>query len=143
MEDRELSIGELADGAIRWQDGGVKGFWMLLISLPLVAAEPEGTAWYDAEGKLVLVEGPNAEPAEQPFIAESQRRDWERRERMNGRSYRDWAGYEWPAWGTSYPVRRSYYRGHGVGRRYFGGYRGYHSSYCRPAYRGSTLIIRW
>ncbi|MEM1084410.1 MAG: hypothetical protein AAGI48_09815 [Verrucomicrobiota bacterium] len=128
----------------------MKSWCLLLFALPLLAAEPEGTAWYDAEGKLVLVEGPAAEPAEQPFIAESQRRDWERRERMNGRNWRDRQGYDWPAWGTSYPVRRSYYRGYGIrgGYRSYGSryrsYRGYHGGYCGRAYGGgATLIIRW
>lgn len=116
---------------------------MLLLTLPLAAAEIEGTAWYDAEGELVVVEGPNAEKAKRPFVAESQRRDWERRERMSRRGSWSASEYDWPVWGTSYPVRRSDCRGYGLRGAYrrgafrFGGF-------CRPAFRGgSTLVIRW
>ena len=118
-----------------------------ILALPLVAAEPEGTAWYDSEGKLVLVESADAEPAEEPFVAEWRKREIERRERYSG----DWSSEMWPVWGGSYSSRRGYYSGgySGYGGRYSGirvrggHYGGYYRSCPTPYRGGASVIIRW
>lgn len=61
----------------------MKALWMLILSLPLMGAELGETTWYDSQGKVVRLEGPDAESAEKPFVAEWRKREIERRERSN------------------------------------------------------------
>jgi hypothetical protein len=121
--------------------------WMLVFALTLVAAKSEETEWYDFEGQLVAVEGPGAEPAEVPFVAEWRKREIERREAYSG----NWTSEIMPVWSTGYRLRRNYFSS---GYRVYGGYRsgirvhgghygGYYRS-CPSSYRGgASVIIRW
>lgn len=116
----------------------MKATLMLLLSLPMWAAEPEGTEWYDAEGNLVLVEGPGAKPAEVPFVAEWRKREIERRERTASH----WTGDLWPVWNNGYRVRHFTYPAYRIRYRYLGGgfrHRGY-ARFCRPV-RGGGLRV--
>ncbi|MGB6221327.1 hypothetical protein [Haloferula sp.] len=121
----------------------MKALWILILAIPLMAAEPGETEWYDSEGKLVLVEGPDAVPAEVPFVAEWRQREIDRRARYQG----EWSSEIWPVWGgNGYPRRWNYpYRyGRNFGfypkTRFYGGY--FRS--CPTPYRGgASVIIRW
>lgn len=115
-----------------------------MLALPLRAVEVEGTVWYDAEGKVALVEGPAAESAPVPFVPEWRKREIARQERgYTGRSgiyFRDfWRGYGAYGYYRSYRprgwcVRRAvpYRRGRGG---FYGAYRGSRGS-------GVTVVIR-
>ncbi|MEP4078610.1 hypothetical protein [Haloferula sp.] len=127
----------------------MKGCYWLVLALPLVAAEPDDTTWYDSEGQVVLVESANAEPAEVPFVAEWRQREIDRRERYSG----TWSSEIWPVWGGDYfPRRRSLYNGYRARHGHYPGIRvrGSHyggGGYYRPCSSGSrggaTVIIRW
>jgi hypothetical protein len=125
----------------------MKGLCSLILTLPLVAGEPEETAWYDAEGKVVVVEAAGAESAKVPFVAEWRKREIERREASGAQ----WSSEMAPVWGGGYWGRRSYrsrgYLGYGgyysgirVTGRHFGGY--YRS--CPSGHGGgASVVIRW
>ena len=122
----------------------MKALFLVIFALLLVAAHAEETTWYDAEGTVVLVEGPDAEPAEQPFVAEWRKREIERRERYSG----EWSSEMWPVWGGYGSRRRSYsgdYGGFYSGIRVRGGHYGGYYRACPTPYRGggASVIIRW
>lgn len=125
----------------------MKKLWFLVLALPLTAAEPEGTAWYDAEGQVVVVEEAGAESAEVPFVAEWRKREIERRDRHTGQ----WSSEIRPVWGGGFASRRGYYsrgyRGYGgyySGIRVRGHHYGGHYRSCPSVHRGgASVIIRW
>ncbi|MGE9271299.1 MAG: hypothetical protein ACQKBU_10900, partial [Verrucomicrobiales bacterium] len=83
----------------------------LLLPLPSAVAL-EGTVWYDSEGEVVLVEGPAAESAPEPFVPEWRKREIERRERQGRYTssiYEDWhrRGDDVRSWG-GYGCRSAY-----------------------------------
>ncbi|MFC7336444.1 hypothetical protein ACFQY0_04580 [Haloferula chungangensis] len=121
----------------------MKVLWMLVFALPLMAEEVDETTWYDSEGKVVLVEGPDAVPTEQPFVAEWRKREIERRDRMNYRNtdpfydgIGDWGSRSW-GWTTGTYVRGRY----GCFSPRF--YSGFHRPYRASFRAGSRVIIRW
>lgn len=76
---------------------------VLIVCLsPLVIAD-EGTVWYDAEGEVAYVEGPEAAKVEEPFVPEWRKREIARRERQgaydpgsDARRFRGYgAAYRW------------------------------------------------
>ena len=119
----------------------MKSLLVIILAMPLMGE----TTWYDSEGKVVRVEGADAEPAEQPFVAEWRKREIERRERSSDdysvpfRSGSNRWGYDgWHArWmiGTYSPSRYGCYSP----RSYSGFYRPIH----RSSGAGSGVIIRW
>lgn len=116
---------------------------ILVLGMPLMAAESEETEWYDAAGRVVRVEGPDAVPAEVPFVAEWRQREIERRQRYQG----EWSSEIWPVWGGTRDPRRwngRYRYGQNFGffrkTRSYGGF----LRSCRTPYRGgASVIIRW
>lgn len=123
----------------------MKSLWMLILAMPLMGEESGETTWYDSEGKVVRVEGPDAEPAEKPFVAEWRKREIERRERANDdysapfKSGADYSGYG--GWHTRWMIGA-----YSPGRYGCFSPRSY-SGFLRPAHRsiraGSSVIIRW
>jgi len=123
----------------------VKPLWILVFALPLMGEESGETIWYDSEGKVARVEGPDAECAEKPFVAEWRKREIERRERsiddysVPFKSGTDRWGYGgWHArWmiGTYSSGRYGCFSP----RSYSGFYRAAH----RSVQAGSRVIIRW
>lgn len=126
-----------------------RSIWLaaFLIPLPVTAggAELEGTPWYDADGRLVLVEGPAAEPAPRRFIPEWRLREIERARRMHATRSR-WSDDSWVGGWYGWSGRRVW-RGHGchVARPsavfHRGGFRTH--GYLRPggACRGGGLHV--
>ncbi|WP_367870183.1 hypothetical protein [Luteolibacter sp. Populi] len=114
----------------------MKAGLLLLLTTALQATEIEGTVWYDAKGKIAVVDGPAAEKkAPEPFVpkwvAREERRDRALRGEFRHRTSRS-RSYGEGGWAWSYPA--SYYFGTGGG-------------YCRPrtypfAGTGLRAIIR-
>ncbi|BCX48494.1 hypothetical protein HAHE_24020 [Haloferula helveola] len=89
----------------------MKAALFLALVMPLAAAdEIEGTVWYDADGEVVLVEGPAAEAADEPFVPEWKKREIERRERAsNPRRRSSWSRSRWNRGWYGYPGTGYYY----------------------------------
>lgn len=132
-----------------WQDGGMRILWLIVMLTPLLAEEREleGEVWYDADGNVVLVEGPAAEPLEEPFVPEWRKREIARRERAYHVSpgwsrHRGWDdgwsyGYGHAGYGHSFP-----HRGWSVrvaGPRVRGGFYG---AWCGGG-SGARVILRF
>ncbi len=117
---------------------------LLVMMSPLAVAEVDGTPWYDASGELVMVEGPAAEPAPQPFVPEWRKREIERRERRGAGSrgfYYGDPGWYRGAWYGGF-VSRSCHRPRRCYPRAVPYRGGRFRSFC--GYRGSgvSIIIR-
>ena len=108
----------------------------MLLTGALQATEIEGTVWYDAGGKIAVVDGPAAEKkAPEPFVpkwvAREERRDRALRGEFRHRTHRS-RSYDDGGWAWSYPA--GYYFGTGC-------------SYFRPriypcASTGLRVVIR-
>lgn len=122
-----------------WQFDPMKALLFSALLLPLPAEEIEGTVWYDAQGRVVLVEGPAAEPAPKPFVPgwkkaelarEQRRKDplrWQRPDRFHRAAWYSAASPGYRAWGWGVrPMRPA------AGRACF-----------RWPRRGTSVVIRW
>lgn len=109
---------------------------LLLAAIPAMAAEYEieGEVWYDANGQVAFVEGPQAGRAPERFVPAWERRERERahrshefrtdRFRFDRFRHRRW--YGWPGWSVYRPVCAP-------------AYRPWHP--CPTPFRGSSVII--